>query len=672
MTDDPDVTKLKPVDPDECDETQAMPTPEPLGHMQVGKYTIKRKLGSGAMGEVWLAHNPDLDVEVAVKTLPTHLVLKEPGFVERFSKEARTAARINHTNVVHVYDCGIDDDVHYIVMEYVDGGNVRELQEKINGPMELKQALDIVTAVTEALCEAATYNIIHRDIKPENIMLDKRGTPKLADLGLAKIIDNADETGMTGTGVAVGTPKYIAPEQVQDAKNVDARADIYSLGATFYHLVTGEIPFEGSTSFEMMLKHVEEQMPNPREKVPELPEDVCAVIYKMTEKSPESRYQTAEELLVDLKALRQRHAPDPAELTVAAGIHVPQRGKIRPAGSPMSIKLALAAAVIVIIALTAHIITQSDLNKPTSTPQIGKKVLVKPKVGKPEFGKPYTVADIEIELIPVKAGTFKMGCESKDARKDEKPAHAVKLSSPFWMAKYETTHKQFAHFCDAAKLRSDSERQESTRVCEIVNGRPKWTDQKDVSWRNIYKGENRAVVCLTWRDAIAFGKWLTKVEKDAARLPDGYEYRLPTEAEWEYCYRAGTTTEYFCGDDRDKIDDYAWTANNTTTRVHIVGDAKPNPWGFYDIAGNASEWCLDFCDFDRKQYKIVTDTYVEGIVDPLCVKGKSRIYRGGNWTSPSYSVRAAYRSYSSRDWQACIFGFRVVLAPIMTDKLPEE
>ena len=137
----------------------------------------------GAMGQVWLSRNPDLDIPVALKILSRHLVEVEPGYVDRFVREARTAARINHSNVVRMYDCGTDNGVNYIIMEYVDGGNLRQLQEEHPGPLPLLQAVDIVIAVARALQEAAVFDIVHRDIKPDNIMLDRRGTAKACRSG---------------------------------------------------------------------------------------------------------------------------------------------------------------------------------------------------------------------------------------------------------------------------------------------------------------------------------------------------------------------------------------------------------------------------------------------------------------------------------------------------------
>ncbi|RMD79660.1 MAG: serine/threonine protein kinase [Lentisphaerae bacterium] len=261
----------------------------------IGKYQLERKLGQGGMGIVWLGHHPELDIPVAIKTLPTFLVTRDPSFVDRFLKEARTAARLNHPNIVRIYDAGKDDDVYYLVMEFVEGGTVLDLLREQNGPLPLDKAIHIIRCVAEALAAASEFNIIHRDIKPENILLDSKGVPKLSDLGLAKQLDS--EESMTGTGMAVGTPSYMAPEQIQDAKSCDARADIYALGATFYHLVTGKIPFEGSSTFDLMLKHIQEPLPPPRSRNPNIPEEIEAIITKMMAKSPDDRFQSARELI---------------------------------------------------------------------------------------------------------------------------------------------------------------------------------------------------------------------------------------------------------------------------------------------------------------------------------------------------------------------------------------
>ena len=297
----------------DVDETIATPL------VKLGKYSLSSPLGRGSMGEVSLGRNPDLDIPVAVKTLTPHLARENPQYIERFIKEARIAARINHPNIVSTVDAGSDDGIHYIVMEYVDGGTVRQLLEN-EGRIQVTRAIDIVRSIAAALAAAARYNIIHRDIKPDNIMLTADGTAKLADLGFAKCTDGHDYMNATGTGVSIGTPGYIAPEQAKDAKRVDARSDIYSLGATFYHLCTGEAPFSGCSAFEVMNKHVREPLPHPSIKNPDLPPAVCDIICKMMEKKPRHRYQTAEELLRELDRIA-------AELSRQASIEVVGRSQ---------------------------------------------------------------------------------------------------------------------------------------------------------------------------------------------------------------------------------------------------------------------------------------------------------------------------------------------------------
>ena len=276
------------------------------GH--IGKYPVERRLGSGGMGSVWLGHHPDLDIPVAIKVPSPLLVAHDPDFVTRFLLEARTAAQINHPNVVRFYDAGCDGGRYYIVMEYVDGGTVRDRLKAVQGPLPLDEALCMVDAIAAALEAAAKFRIIHRDIKPENIMLDSTGTAKLADLGLAKQLGRPGPHSETGAGLAMGTPGYMAPEQARDARSADARADIYALGATLYHMVTGGPPFEAVSPFELMLKHVRDPLPPPETRNPRLPAPVGEVIGKMMAKDPEQRYQTAAALRVDLQRVREQLA----------------------------------------------------------------------------------------------------------------------------------------------------------------------------------------------------------------------------------------------------------------------------------------------------------------------------------------------------------------------------
>ncbi|MFA4943330.1 MAG: serine/threonine-protein kinase, partial [Lentisphaeria bacterium] len=218
-------------------------------------------------------------------------------------REAKLACRIKHANVIAVMDAERDgkSGLYYIVQEFVDGGTVRDLMRK--GPLTEAQALDIAIGVTEALAAAAEFGIVHRDIKPENIMLTRKGVVKLADLGIAKEQSETD-TGLTLSQVMMGTPAYMAPEQAHDAKNVDARADLYSLGASLYHMLCGAPPYTGDTAYAVLTKLATEPPPDPRAKRPDLSEPVGRLIQRLMAKKKEERPASAQELLTELKALR--------------------------------------------------------------------------------------------------------------------------------------------------------------------------------------------------------------------------------------------------------------------------------------------------------------------------------------------------------------------------------
>jgi serine/threonine protein kinase len=618
-------------------------------YQKMGKYPMLSKLGQGAMGQVWLSRNPDLDIPVALKILPRHLVEMEPGYVGRFIREARTAAKINHSHVVRMYDCGTDNGVNYIVMEYVDGGNLRQLQEAHPGPLPLQQAVDIVTAVARALQEAAVFGIVHRDIKPDNIMLDRRGTAKLADLGLAKLISH-DDMDMTRSGVAMGSPRYIAPEQVQDAKDVDARADIYSLGITFYHLVTGELPFSASLSHQMMLKHVEEPLPHPHTKNPGLPEELCRIICRMTEKSPEKRYPSAEKLLVDLTALRLTLVSDgPTQIRSSIGI----RNK----------RMCIVAALI-LLGLTLFVADRlvSDKGSVPGNDSISHTGTPGMDLIAPVPGETFTVPGVEIALVPIAAGDFSMGSDT--GRANEGPAHSVTISSFFWMASTETTRKPFSTFVEETEYRTDAERVGRAMVYEMRAGVLSWGWKQAISWRDFADHPKHVVVCVSWKDAMAFCDWLTTKESDEGRLPEGYAYRLPTEAEWEYACRAGTATQYYWGDDPQTYPVYEW-CDNMATRANRAGEFQSNPWGLYDMLGNVMEHCLDFTKEGKVNGRttLITETYQDNMIDPVNKVGDQRICRGGNWLLSKKTDSCSSRQAVFSEFSSVSVGFRIVLAP---------
>jgi len=262
---------------------------------------ILELVGTGGMGAVYKARQPDLDRLVAIKILPPQ-VSEEPGFAERFTREARALARLTHPNIVAVHDYGQSGGYHYLIMEYVDGVNLRQLQR--SGRLSAREALAIVPQICDALQYAHDEGIVHRDIKPENILIDRKGRVKIADFGLAKILGQVQDLTLTAEGHIMGTPHYMAPEQVEHPTEVDHRADIYSLGVVFYEMLTGELPLG---KFQPPSKKVQVDV------------RLDEVVLRALEKEPQRRYQHASQVKTDVETIAStRPAPAVQDGSAAA------------------------------------------------------------------------------------------------------------------------------------------------------------------------------------------------------------------------------------------------------------------------------------------------------------------------------------------------------------------
>ncbi|MCH2146213.1 MAG: serine/threonine protein kinase [Phycisphaerales bacterium] len=276
-------------------------------------YKIIRKLGAGAMATVFLAQQESLDRPVAIKVLPKKFSENE-DFIERFYKEGRAAAKLNDANIVQAYDVGQSGDYHYFVMEYVDGETVYD-QIVSRGKLSEAEALPIIQQVAKALMHAHERGFIHRDIKPKNIMIAKNGDVKLADLGLARALDDR-EAAEAEAGRAYGTPYYISPEQIRGRKDITPAADLYGLGATLYHMVTGNVPFPGKNPSDVMHRHLKQTLVPPDHVNPSLSAGFSQVIEMMMAKDVSQRYQTASDLLEDLETVKQGGIPQFAQPTL--------------------------------------------------------------------------------------------------------------------------------------------------------------------------------------------------------------------------------------------------------------------------------------------------------------------------------------------------------------------
>jgi len=315
---------------------------------KIGGYKIIERLGRGGMGTVYLANQLNLDRVVALKILSREW--NDPGFVEKFRGEARAAGQLNHPNLIQVYDVG-DEKVkngtlNYFSMEYACGGSVQDLLNE-HQKLPLKRALEIVLDAARGLDYAEKKALVHRDIKPDNLMISEGDTVKIGDLGLAQNTDAESEAGKESK--IFGTPHFVSPEQIKGEK-VDHRADLYSLGATFFRILSGRTPFLGSNVKEIIVKQVREEPPDVREVVPEIPEHISAMITRLMQKDPDKRYQHASELVLDLQAAlegssEKRHSG--ATRMRASGVHSTRAQRQKP----FPVVLTIVGIVVMLIGL---------------------------------------------------------------------------------------------------------------------------------------------------------------------------------------------------------------------------------------------------------------------------------------------------------------------------------
>jgi beta-lactam-binding protein with PASTA domain/predicted Ser/Thr protein kinase len=298
------------------------------------RYVIKRKLGSGGMADVYLAEDQELGRRVALKLLNDRHAADEQ-FVERFRREAQSAAGLNHPNIVSIFDRGRAEGTYYIAMEYLDGRTLKELLVR-NGPTPIPIAIDYARQILGALAFAHRNGIIHRDIKPHNIIVGRDGRLKVTDFGIAR----SGASQMTEAGSIVGTAQYLSPEQARGAP-VDPRSDLYSLGIVMYEMLTGKVPFTGDTPVEIAMTHLS-QIPDPPSKLrPEVPHDLDAVVMRALAKNPEQRYASSEEMEADLarvaRGVAVSHETEEAMTQVLSGAGLQSAATMvtRPRGSAL-------------------------------------------------------------------------------------------------------------------------------------------------------------------------------------------------------------------------------------------------------------------------------------------------------------------------------------------------
>jgi len=616
------------------------------------RFEIIEKIGSGGMGAVYKANDKKLGRMVALKCLHAQSAESKKA-IERFWREAKVVASLNHFNIIQVFDIIEDRHKLWIVMEYVPGGS---LQDKLQaeGAFGIEQIRQIGVQIAEALSAAHEKGVFHRDIKPANILLTEKGTPKLGDFGLAHETDV--QVTMTLAGSQMGTMYYASPEQMTSGKNADARSDIYSLGATLYALATGQAPRS------IRLDRVDENLRD--------------IISKCLEEHPKKRYQNTSELIAVFNADQKKSSvaerfkksePVTGKITVPAksvvadytvvlkdignnligvikeicattGLSL-KESKYLAETTPTTIKDGLTEEdahkirdIFERVGATVELKRAVARKVETTDGQIRFDVVAIAPFGSDE-ARQYQEQTAEALGVPIERsvdlgngvnmvfvlippGEFDMGsASSEEGRKsDEGPVHRVKISKPFYMGKFSVTNGQHEI---------------------LIDENPSYRHEGDLPVQGI-----------SLENAVTFCEKLSYI--------CGKHCRLPTEAEWEYACRAGTDTRFYFGDDGLSLDECAWYYDNSGERVRPVGQKKPNAFGLYDMHGNIEEWCNDW--YKKNYYSNSPHVDPQGPSS-----GKDHVFRGGNWAHSELLCRSSDRNRLDPAYRYGVLGFRVVM-----------
>jgi len=641
---------------------------------RLGSYRVLKTLGKGGMGRAFLAEDPQLQRTVALKVM-LPVAAKKAASRERFLREARATAKIEHDHIVTIYQVGEDRGVPYLAMQLLKGMTLEDLLKKKQGktgmPLGLEQIMKLGREIAKGLAAAHEHNLIHRDIKPANIWLDATagGRVKILDFGLVRA---AEESRLTTLGAVVGTPAYMAPEQARTDK-IDGRADLFSLGVVLYRLCAGRLPWLGNEPTETVMAMLTEVATPVQELNPNLPPKLAKLIMMLLAKKPEDRPQSAKAVAEAIQAIERQQAAmqmqaaapvaalapakpadawhDPAEATgmlvrlPAHKVKTQRRRSLLIIGSLASCAALVVVAVLVVLLTRIGAATASNSKgngavARSNDPPATRKDLPGTRPDSRPKEADFTNS-IGMKLAPIPPGEFTMGASDAETNRVQGHSteagnvpHKVRITKGFYIGAYPVTVGQFRKFIQDSGYKPS----------RTMSGE---------DWQN--PGPNNAqtddypVVLVSWKDADEFCQWLKKKE--------GRPYRLPTEAEWEYACRADAPTAYCFGDDPKDLVKYGWFHDNSGNQRHPVGQLRPNKWGLFDMHGNVFQWVADW--YDQNYYKTSPKDDPTG---PAAGTGK--VMRGGDYSYPAWSCRSAALKARgpATGYTTGRTGFRVVLA----------
>jgi eukaryotic-like serine/threonine-protein kinase len=644
----------------------------------IGRYHILEQLGEGGMATVYKAYDTRLEREVAVKVI--RLDQFTPAtlgrVLKRFEREAKALGRLIHPNIVHVNDYGEHEGVPYLVMDYLPGGT---LKPRLGQPMPWEEAVRLLIPIAQALEYAHEQAIVHRDVKPSNILLTVKGQPMLTDFGIAKLLEGEQTQSLTGSGVGVGTPEYISPEQWTG--QAGPLADLYSLGVVLYELVTGRKPYTADTPAAIMLKQATSPLPRPRQFVPGLPEAVEKVLFKALAKEPGNRYPDMDTFIRALEGLLSRQPARPPSRQVLPPVPLkkplPSKSKVTDSQAtfePMETQtnpepkrlpealleqtldlrtqppiarrywmIGLVVLGVVGIGVlgglllkkpttffltSTPIVTQTptgtqasmETHTPTSTltPNPTDTPTITPTPG---IGTTWTRPADKMVMVFVPEGSFNMGTTKNQAQEECK-----KVANSCYIDRYADAQPAHNVFLNAFWIDKTDITNYMYALC-VQAGSCQPPHSTNSKTRSSYYGnsqyDNYPVIYVNWGNANDYCAWAGG--------------RLPSEAEWEKAARGTDGRRFPWGfiDPNCTLANYISFCAGDTTSVDNQSSGA-SPYGALDMAGNVWQWVADWYAFSYYSY-----SPQENPTGPET--GQERVLRGGDWSSITLQTLSFFR-----------------------------